>query len=120
MLLPTPAGWMSLTSVVPVAVPSETHSSCPVMPKPPSPTQATTQRSGAASFAATAAGNTGTRTNDAGRTLSTDHLAHLVMGLDLATARLVLASLDIHELLAASLGIEVGGTTNGSANGAAR
>ena len=53
-----------------------------------------------AGVAATAAGDTGTRTNDAGRTLSTDHLAHLVMGLDLATARLVLASLDIHELLA--------------------
>ena len=53
-----------------------------------------------AGVAATAAGDTGSRTNDAGRTLSTDHLAHLVMGLDLATARLVLASLDIHELLA--------------------
>jgi hypothetical protein len=44
-------------------------------------------------------GGTGTRANDAGRMLSTDDLAHLVTGLDLATARLVLASLDIHELL---------------------
>ncbi|WP_207084837.1 hypothetical protein [Nocardioides sp. S5] len=60
-----------------------------------------------AGVAATAAGNTGTRTNDAGRTLSTDHLAHLVMGLDLATARLVLASLDIHELLAGQAEHEV-------------
>mgnify|MGYP006178944951 CR=1 FL=1 len=57
--------------------------------------------------AATAAGDTGTRTNDAGRTLSTDHLAPLVMGLDLATARLVLASLDIHELLAGQAEHEV-------------
>jgi hypothetical protein len=31
---------------------------------------------------------------------STDHLAHLVTGLDLATARLVVASLDVHELRA--------------------
>jgi hypothetical protein len=31
---------------------------------------------------------------------STDHLAHLVTGLDLATARLVLAGLDIHDLRA--------------------
>ncbi|MBU2074987.1 MAG: hypothetical protein KJ938_11190, partial [Actinobacteria bacterium] len=53
------------------------------------------------------AGNTGTRTNDTGRTLSTDHLPHLVMGLDLATARLVLASLDIHELLAGQAEHEV-------------
>ena len=60
-----------------------------------------------AGVAATAAGDTGTRTNDAGRTLSTDHLAHLVMGLDLATARLVLASLDIHELLAGQAEHEV-------------
>lgn len=60
-----------------------------------------------AGVAATAAGDIGTRTNDAGRTLSTDHLAHLVMGLDLATARLVLASLDIHELLAGQAEHEV-------------
>lgn len=60
-----------------------------------------------AGVAATAAGDTGTRTDDAGRTLSTDHLAHLVMGLDLATARLVLASLDIHELLAGQAEHEV-------------
>ena len=60
-----------------------------------------------AGVAATAAGDTGTRTNDAGRTLSTDHLAHLVMGLDLATARLVLASLDIHEVLAGQAEHEV-------------
>ena len=60
-----------------------------------------------AGVAATAAGDTGTRTNDAGRTLPTDHLAHLVMGLDLATARLVLASLDIHELLAGQAEHEV-------------
>jgi hypothetical protein len=33
-------------------------------------------------------------------TWSTHHLAHLVTGLDLATARLVVASLDIHELRA--------------------
>ena len=44
------------------------------------------------------AGGTGSRTNEARRKLSTDHLARLVMGLDLATARLVLASLDIHVL----------------------
>ena len=60
-----------------------------------------------AGVAATAAGDTGSRTNDAGRTLSTDHLAHLVAGLDLATARLVLASLDIHELLAGQAQHEV-------------
>ncbi len=60
-----------------------------------------------AGVAATAAGDTGTRANDAGRTLSTDHLAHLVMGLDLATARLVLASLDIHEVLAGQAEHEV-------------
>lgn len=60
-----------------------------------------------AGVAATAAGDTGTRPNDAGRTLSTDHLAHLVMGLDLATARLVLASLDIHEMLAGQAEHEV-------------
>lgn len=60
-----------------------------------------------AGVAATAAGDTGTRTNDAGRTLPTDHLSHLVMGLDLATARLVLASLDIHELLAGQAEHEV-------------
>jgi hypothetical protein len=60
-----------------------------------------------AGVAATAAGDTGSRTNDAGRTLSTDHLAHLVMGLDLATARLVLASLDTHELLAGQAEHEV-------------
>jgi len=35
---------------------------------------------------------------DAGSVLSTDHVAHLVTGLDLATARLVIASLDIQEL----------------------
>ena len=60
-----------------------------------------------AGVAATAAGDTGTRTDDASRTLSTDHRAHLVMGLDLATARLVLASLDIHELLAGQAEHEV-------------
>ncbi|WP_206051728.1 hypothetical protein [Nocardioides ferulae] len=60
-----------------------------------------------AGVAATAAGDTGTRTDDASRTLSTDHLPHLVMGLDLATARLVLASLDIHELLAGQAEHEV-------------
>jgi hypothetical protein len=35
---------------------------------------------------------------DAGAVLSTDHVAHLVTGLDLATARLVIASLDIQGL----------------------
>ena len=35
---------------------------------------------------------------DAGSVLSTDHVAHLVTGLDLATARLVIASLDIQGL----------------------
>ena len=60
-----------------------------------------------AGVAETAAGGTGSRTNGAGRTLSTDHLAHLVVGLDLATARLVLASLDIHELLAGQAEHEV-------------
>src|SRR5690606_9940546 len=38
-----------------------------------------------AGVAVTAAGGTGTRASDSGRTLSTDHLAHLVVGLDLAT-----------------------------------
>lgn len=60
-----------------------------------------------AGIAENAAGSTGSRTNDAGRTLSTDHLTHLVTGLDLATARLVLASLDIHELLAGQAAHEV-------------
>ena len=60
-----------------------------------------------AGVAEAAAGGTGTRASDAGRTLSTDDLAHLVMGLDLATARLVLASLDIHELLAGQAEREV-------------
>jgi hypothetical protein len=60
-----------------------------------------------AGVAASAAGDTGTRTNVTGRTLSTDHLPHLVMGVDLATARLVLASLDIHELLAGQAEHEV-------------
>lgn len=53
-----------------------------------------------AGVTATAAGDTGTRTHGAGRTLSTGQLPSLLTGLDLATARLVLASLDIHELLA--------------------
>ncbi|WP_231251894.1 hypothetical protein [Nocardioides furvisabuli] len=59
-----------------------------------------------AGVAATAAGDTG-RTNVADRTLSTDHLAPLVTGLDLATARLVLASLDVHELVAGQAEHEV-------------
>ncbi|MFP5253527.1 MAG: hypothetical protein ACLGH4_06995 [Actinomycetes bacterium] len=37
---------------------------------------------------------------DAGAVLSTDHLGHLVKGLDLATARLVIASLGMQELRA--------------------
>lgn len=40
------------------------------------------------------------QTDDADRTVSVDRLAHLVAGLDLATARLVVASLDLHGLRA--------------------
>lgn len=47
---------------------------------------------------AAAAADAGARTHNAGLTFSTDHLAHLVTGLDLATARLVVASLDVHGL----------------------
>lgn len=43
---------------------------------------------------------------DAGTTLSTDHVAHLVSGLDLATARVVLAGLDVQQLRAGHAGHE--------------
>jgi len=42
----------------------------------------------------------GRQVGDLAPAYSTDHLAHLVTGLDLATARLVVASLDIHGLRA--------------------
>lgn len=47
-----------------------------------------------------AAGDGAAHAHDVDRTLSPDRLAHLVSGLDLATARLVVASLDLHGLRA--------------------
>ncbi|MCE0487739.1 hypothetical protein [Ornithinimicrobium sediminis] len=45
--------------------------------------------------------------HESGPAISTDHLAHLVTGLDLATARLVVAGLDVHDLRAGQVEHEV-------------